>query len=306
MRIRFVFIGILLVTCIKSYSQGLLFEESREILLDSLDVDRGIYIKDSISLLNRLPLTHFQLFNDCVSYSIANSLSIYHFNDLNWDKKNNYYLNSVSPEYISTLIKIDSTGISMTNAISALKDKDIFSLFDIQYPKYYPFTSLLGAQYTNANKMCFNIKKVTNLGANKKMSRKKIQFVLDKLDKPCIVALKITQEFQDAFGVDYYSHLGSHVFLDSKHALLIVGYNDNKIINDHTGGFLLFNSWGKFWGHNGLIWISYKDFETLYLFSWFLDSEIVACDSQTIQNFTKKYTKFSFDISKTDYPKLLN
>jgi len=51
-------------------------------------------------------------------------------------------------------------------------------------------------------------------------------------------------------------------------ALCVVGYDDNK----YGGAFEVMNSWGKYWGNNGFIWIRYDDFfeYTKYAYEVFL------------------------------------
>ena len=41
-----------------------------------------------------------------------------------------------------------------------------------------------------------------------------------------------------------------------RHAMCIVGYDDNK----YGGAFRVLNSWGSTWGDGGFVWIKYKDF----------------------------------------------
>lgn len=43
-----------------------------------------------------------------------------------------------------------------------------------------------------------------------------------------------------------------------RHAMCIVGYNDQKFSND--GGFEILNSYGTHWGNHGFFWVSYRDF----------------------------------------------
>ncbi len=42
---------------------------------------------------------------------------------------------------------------------------------------------------------------------------------------------------------------------DGAHAMVIIGYDDNK----DGGAFLIQNSWGSFWGFNGCFWMRYSD-----------------------------------------------
>lgn len=46
------------------------------------------------------------------------------------------------------------------------------------------------------------------------------------------------------------------------HAMLIVGYDDNKKCLGSRGAFRIKNSWGKEWGSKGLAWLPYSHFDT--------------------------------------------
>lgn len=42
------------------------------------------------------------------------------------------------------------------------------------------------------------------------------------------------------------------------HCMLIVGFNDDIIINGEKGGFIVRNSWGEFFGDKGYCYMAYK------------------------------------------------
>ena len=46
------------------------------------------------------------------------------------------------------------------------------------------------------------------------------------------------------------------------HAMVIIGYDDNRPYPGGNGAFLIQNSWGKSWGDNGRCWVSYPTFGT--------------------------------------------
>ena len=48
------------------------------------------------------------------------------------------------------------------------------------------------------------------------------------------------------------------------HALVVVGYDDNK----YEGAFQIINSWGTNWGVGGFTWISYKNFNVFTKYSF--------------------------------------
>ncbi len=61
-------------------------------------------------------------------------------------------------------------------------------------------------------------------------------------------------------GPDSLTPSGQH----GRHAMVVVGYDDNmKAKNGDVGAFKLINSWGKNWGDNGFIWISYETFKQM-------------------------------------------
>jgi hypothetical protein len=45
------------------------------------------------------------------------------------------------------------------------------------------------------------------------------------------------------------------------HAMLIVGYDDNKKCHGSRGAFRIKNSWGKEWGSRGFAWLPYSHFD---------------------------------------------
>lgn len=68
---------------------------------------------------------------------------------------------------------------------------------------------------------------------------------------PVIVGMNISDEFHRLSGKQIYNDLSDSAN-NQGHAMVIVGYDDNK------KAFKLINSWGTAWGDNGFGWVSYS------------------------------------------------
>ncbi|MGB3949348.1 MAG: C1 family peptidase [Bacteroidia bacterium] len=65
--------------------------------------------------------------------------------------------------------------------------------------------------------------------------------------------------FRDSDNTYYYSGTSD----DLNHAVLIVGWDDNKPTAAGTGAWIVKNSWGSSWAENGFFYISYNDTRVL-------------------------------------------
>jgi hypothetical protein len=78
---------------------------------------------------------------------------------------------------------------------------------------------------------------------------------------PVIVGMKTTKSFKDLKGPMLYSYTLDEPHTAGFHAVVVVGYDDTQ--DNGKGAFLILNSWGREWGHDGLGWMRYVPFINL-------------------------------------------
>ncbi|MBN2441812.1 MAG: hypothetical protein JXJ04_10710 [Spirochaetales bacterium] len=93
--------------------------------------------------------------------------------------------------------------------------------------------------------------------------------------KNCIVVgLDVYENFDSYSGGILKSVQGSNM---GGHAILVVGYNDNK------KAYKLINSWGTYWGEKGFIWINYDTFEQITFEAWVMYDDVQSTPAQIPQ-----------------------
>ncbi len=76
-----------------------------------------------------------------------------------------------------------------------------------------------------------------------------------------IIAMHVPPSFSYAQGTETWQPESGEADNPSSHgghAMCVIGYDDNK----NGGSVQIMNSWGDYWGKDGVIWVSYKDFLT--------------------------------------------
>ncbi|MBK8501707.1 MAG: DUF4384 domain-containing protein [Saprospiraceae bacterium] len=86
--------------------------------------------------------------------------------------------------------------------------------------------------------------------------------------KPVVIGMKLLNNFYSIQSGDesWFPNIGDQTYAGG-HAMVVVGYDDlkfnadrNDIAAETKGAFLIMNSWGKGWGHDGYIWVRYGHF----------------------------------------------
>ena len=87
-------------------------------------------------------------------------------------------------------------------------------------------------------------------------------------NKPVAIGMIIRNNFMQLNRTDeqWRPRIGDTTYA-SGHAMLVVGYDDNRFARspqgnypDMRGAFKIMNSWGREWGQNGFIWVRYRYF----------------------------------------------
>lgn len=103
----------------------------------------------------------------------------------------------------------------------------------------------------------------TEAGNNKLNNFRKVSMAVTEIktyvsqNRPVVFGAKLSDNFMTWRGDQVltshstFTNVGEH----ARHAMMIIGYDDNKGPN---GAFQVVNSWGDVWGDKGFIWIDYK------------------------------------------------
>ncbi|TDH27786.1 hypothetical protein EXU57_04755 [Segetibacter sp. 3557_3] len=165
--------------------------------------------------------------------------------------------NQASPRDLFTAIPdnqkgSDCNGTNFSFALDVLQNRGVASLQTV------PYTSLSNCSQSGVQSSW------TNEAKNNKIKYwRKISATVKDIKKnianniPVLLAAKLSDNFM-TWNTDNvlssnttYNTVGQHAY----HALVIAGYDDNK---GGRGAFKIINSWGKYWGSKGYIWVDYN------------------------------------------------
>jgi len=182
----------------------------------------------------------------------------------------------------------------------AYTSRCVKNMHEIGIPKYSDYTihcpqsSIPNSVYSTAAK--YKIDGYARLWSNDKSSKERIDLAKTALanGKPIVISMICPNSFHNprsAVWTPTESPNSNPSNPHGRHAMCVVGYDDNK----YGGAFEIQNSWGPSWGNGGYIWVKYADFADfvyqayeLYSFEKEVEEEVVLSGSVRIQLDTKQ------------------
>lgn len=222
-------------------------------------------LPERYSLKEFCPIPGLQQFSDCVGWSTtyAARTVLYAIKTNNLDKQK-ITTEAFAPSFTYSQIKSSQTeaacnqGSYIQDAVKLIKDLGSIKNNDFEYScspaikdqdrnmaskfRIKDYRRLSGDYNTDRTQMMENIKK--------SLSEK----------RPVVIAMEVYESFQRP-SANAIKGLweGKKGKLVSRHAITVIGYDDTK----YGGAFEIINSWGKYWGNEGFMWLKYKDFSTV-------------------------------------------
>lgn len=149
-------------------------------------------------------------------------------------------------------------GAYTSECVRNMKDMGIPKYTD--YTTHCPQTAIPGSVYKKAE--AFKIKDYVKLWSEYTDNKKeRVQLAKKSLAEgnPIVISMICPSSFHNPTS-DVWTPTESPNSNPSnphgRHAMCVVGYDDNK----YGGAFEIQNSWGPNWGNKGYIWVKYKDF----------------------------------------------
>lgn len=243
----------------EKYPTGLIFEPANE--LDKFKITRVFrsHVPPRRDLTSYLPRPGRQMNGSCVGWAIAYAARSLHYA---WDNKVAPHLseNIASPAALYNsmygVTRNDcSLGSNMSVALDFMKEHGVPSLKDFSNNRADQCSRVMDENHFKSAER-FRIRDWRlvyprkNVSDNKEIMITRIREQIAQY-RPVPVALFVPDNWHGGFrhkGV--YNNIGTYE-TDTGHAVTLVGYDDN------IQAFKLINSWGKNWGDNGYLWISY-------------------------------------------------
>jgi hypothetical protein len=311
---KIVLIIVILFSLENAYCQGLIFDKARFDSSKQLEFERGI-LPPSYSLERYLPLLYMQTGGTCVamSFSLARTIMLAKENNIVDKKLITQYLFSPYFMYYLGRDKNDyacSNGLNISDAADVVTNYGFLNLRSVEYPNYYPFTSVTLCPNTSdffppvlSQKMAAAKKyKVDEIYVTTTIEG--IKFSLSK-GLPVVLAIKMPLSFEKLQTSIWFSKLNEKSI--GGHAIVAIGYDD-KIAG---GSVRIANSWGDSWADNGKAWIPYRELKKWMDGAFIMqnksyyklekdnyDSNTKVTESSQIFNMKQFTSEFKFDNSE--------
>lgn len=302
-KLLILFIGILF--SLNNYGQGLIFDRESFGQGEQYEVDRSSILPDAFSLKKYAPYIFKQQYSTCVSYSIANAMTIVNAINNKETNRDRISLLTLSPHwiYFRNKDKTDSRctdGLDIDRAINDVFRVGIPYLLNVEYKDYYPFSKI---------QLCDDYpgditKNLEVASANKPDGILKIrepQSIKSLISEniPVVIGMSVPPSFEAAKNKSFWLPLNSETKSDGYgHSMVVVGYDDNK----YGGAFEVLNSWGESWGDQGFIWMKYSDLKKYFICGYALykdvkwrreQSQFTYHDMKKILGEERKYSKYN-------------
>lgn len=180
--------------------------------------------------------------------------------------KNNWKYNKTkinqhtfSPSFVYNQIKFKGDynckrGSYIADAMKLIKNNGILRLNEFGYNQKNCTSKPSSYSLQTAKKnTIYSFERLSKWGDNSNSFIRKVKKAISEKN-PVVIGMNIKKSFYRAKG--YWNASDSQSI--GGHAMVVVGYDDNK----YGGAFEILNSWGTFWGNSGYIWVKYNDFKT--------------------------------------------
>lgn len=231
--------------------------EKREAIQPTRDV-----LPSSASLKAYAPYTFSQYGSTCVAFSLATARTILFAKRNGLKDKDAITANSFSPWFIYYRNKNVgdrdvSGGLDPEKVLTDMLNNGVQRLMKVEYGEYYPFSDRMLTNYypPSYQEDVEEAGKYTIAGAYRLETIDDMRSALS-MGMPVMLGVMPPNSFEHAVGVAVWSPgVDELPNPENAHALLVVGYDDQK----YGGAVELLNSWGTAWGSGGYVWVRYDD-----------------------------------------------
>ncbi len=161
--------------------------------------------------------------------------------------------NTFSPAFVYNQIRVNNKcqGAYIENAMKLMNNQGAAKMIDFPYTDLSCTSNPTNYTYSKAkNHKIINYERLSDLNTSYNLVKNVKKAISSK--KPVVIGL---------FNYNRLVLNSENVWIPNSgtkgHAMVVVGYDDNKA----GGAFEVMNSWGNKWGNNGFLWITYADFQ---------------------------------------------